>query len=128
MHMDTLARGQFADQFIQSNLTLGRNLPREPIPKPCQLAVPAAVALKARRDRARLSTQLHQIVHEFRRNPKMTRRLAMAMTFIDKGDHPCAQLYRMWLAHTRPPISASRLGNHSQRNLGTTNLNGRNTL
>ena len=50
MNLDAIMRlGQFRDQFIKRDLALGRNTGRDPISHAGQFAMPAAVALWARR-------------------------------------------------------------------------------
>jgi hypothetical protein len=52
-----------------------------------------------------LTLQDHHVVYEPRRNPKVTRRLAVPVPFLNKRDDPAPKLYRMWLAHPDPSIS-----------------------
>src|SRR6056297_998456 len=48
MNVDTVGLGQFGDQFIERDLALGGDARLDPAGHPCQLAVPAAIALRPR--------------------------------------------------------------------------------
>ena len=99
MNVDTVGLCQFGDHLIERDLAVGGDARLDPADHPCQLAMPAAIALASRRKRSGFAPQFDQVVHEFRRHPEMPRRLAVSMTLIDKRDNPRSQLYRMWLAH-----------------------------
>jgi len=83
-----------------------------------KLAAARAVPLPARLQRTRPATQLHQIVHELRRNPKMPGRLPVAVALIDKRCNTLTQRHRMRLAHRGSPSTAM---NHQNFNLGIPN-------
>ncbi|MDX8483313.1 transposase [Mesorhizobium sp. VK24D] len=79
VHRDA-APVQFHAQFVERQIAiLGHPLAHE-VGMSGQLAAARAVALPARLKRTSLGAQLHQIVHELRRNPEMTRRLTIAQT------------------------------------------------
>jgi len=48
MNGDAMDTRQFANHFIKRDLTLGRDTRLDPIAHRCQLAVPAAIALRPR--------------------------------------------------------------------------------
>jgi len=79
-----------------------------------ELARPRPMPLPPGRERARFGLQLHQIVHEPRRNAKMARRLPVAVTFLNKRYNAHTQLDRMRLAHRGSPSTAM---NHQNCNL-----------
>jgi len=90
MDLDAMRLGQFRDQFVKRDPALRGDTGLDPVGHAGQLAVPAAVALQPRRERSCLTPQLDQIVHEPRRHPKVTRRLAMPVTLVDKRDNALA--------------------------------------
>lgn len=59
-----------------------------------KLATTHAMTLSARRQRARLRFQLHQIVHKAWRDPEMPRGLPTAMPFLHKRNHTHPQFHR----------------------------------
>ena len=88
MNLDAMRLGQFRDQFIKRDLALGRNTGRDPISHARQFAMPATVALWARRQCPSFAAQFHPFMDEFRRHAEMPRRLAVPVTFVDIGDNP----------------------------------------
>ncbi len=86
MNLDAMSIGQFRNQFVERDLALGGNAALDPAGHACQFAMPAAIALRPRRQRPGLAPQLDQIIHEPRRNPEVPRCLAVTMTFINKGN------------------------------------------
>ncbi len=99
VHRDVVNPVQFLTQLIQRQIAaLGQARPR-PAAKLPQLAHMPRMALPLRLKRARLATQLDHVIHEFRRNPEVTRRFSVPMPIIDKGNNTLSQLYRMWLSH-----------------------------
>ena len=48
MNGDAMDIRQFANHFIKRDLTIGRDTRLDPIAHRCQLAVPAAIALRSR--------------------------------------------------------------------------------
>lgn len=99
MHRDRVIRRQFHAQFVERQIPLIGQPPADPRAQATQLAGAPRMTLRLRLKSARLASQLDHVVDEFRRNPVMTRRRAMAATLVDKSDNPFAQLYRMWFAH-----------------------------
>jgi len=99
MNIDTVGVGQLGDQLIERDLALGGDARLDPTGHLCQLAVSTTIPLGPRLKRSGFTPQLDQFVHEFRRHPEMTRRLAVSMALIDKRDNTRSQLYWMWLAH-----------------------------
>ena len=61
------------------------------------------MALTAWRQRTGLAPKLHQFVHEARRHPEMTRRLPVAVTFIDKRSNTLTHSHRQSLSHRGSP-------------------------
>jgi len=87
------------NQLIERDLPFGGDARIYPTGYSSQLSMSAAIPLRLRQKRSRFAPQFDQVVHEFRRHPEMTRRLAVSMAFIDKRDNTRSQLYWMWLAH-----------------------------
>ncbi len=85
---------QFNAQFVERQFANFSNSLPNKISMRTELAAAGPVPLTARGQRTRFSTQLHQIVHEARRNPEMPRRIAIAMTFIHIRSHTSTQLER----------------------------------
>ncbi|CDX24944.1 transposase [Mesorhizobium plurifarium] len=93
VHRDA-APVQLHAQFVERQIAiLGHPLAHE-VGMSGQLAAARAVALPARLKRTSLGAQLHQIVHELRRNPKMTRRLTVAVALIHKRRNTLTQRHR----------------------------------
>jgi hypothetical protein len=65
------------------------------------------MTLPARLQRASLTAQLHQLVHETWRHPEMPRRLAVAVTFIDIPSNTLTQRHPKRLAHRGSPSNRS---------------------
>lgn len=78
---------QLQAELIQRQITLLGQTHADPRVQAVQLADPPQIALTLGRKRPRLQTQLDHVIHKSRRNPEMSRRLAVAMTLIDKGDN-----------------------------------------
>ncbi|MEO1960199.1 MAG: hypothetical protein ABGW82_04370 [Paracoccus sp. (in: a-proteobacteria)] len=128
MHVDAMRPGRFRRQFVEGDLALVGDARLDPASHARQLAVPAAVALRPRRQQSGFAPQPDQIVHELRRHPEVPRRLAVPVTLIDERNHAHAQLYRMWLFPNATPISAWKAGNHITANLEILNRTGCDTL
>ena len=75
-------------QFIQRQVALLGEPPADPAFQSPQLAGTAQVALRLWLKAARLPAQLDHVVHELRRNAKMTRRLPVRAALVDKGNNP----------------------------------------
>lgn len=99
MHRDRVNRRQLHAQFIERQIAPVGQPPADPRAQTTQFSSAPRMTLRFRLKTARLSAQLNHVVHKLRRNPVMPGRLAMAAPFINKGDNPFAQLYRMWFAH-----------------------------
>jgi len=102
VHADLVVDLQLQAQLVQRQIALRRQPRAHPILEPAQLAGAAEVALSLRRQAAGRAAQLDHVVDELRRHSEATRRLAMRMALVDKGDDTLAQLNGMWLAHARP--------------------------
>ena len=85
------------------------------------------VALRLRRQAPLSALQDHHVVHETRRDPEVSRRLPVPVTFLDEGDDPAPQLDRMWLAHADPQ-NLARSQNHKPPKSGILNRMNRDTL
>ena len=88
MHVDAALAFQLQAQLVKRYIALLGQLPANPAVQPPQLAGASQIALTLRLKAARLPAQLDHVVHEFRRHPEVTCRLAMSMAFIDKGNDP----------------------------------------
>lgn len=85
---------QFHAQLVERQIAiLGQPLAHE-VGVSGQLAAASAMALPARLKLTPLGTQLHQIVHELRRDPEMTRRLTIAVALIHKRRNTSTQRHR----------------------------------
>ena len=121
--IDAMRLSQFGHEFIKRDPAFGRDAGLEPTGHVHQLAMSAAIALSPRRQTSGLAPQLHQIIDELRRYPKMPSRLTVSVTFVHVADNPATKLYWMWLAHLTSP-SALAEGNHIIGRLGILNLDG----
>lgn len=127
VHGDAVGSVQFDHQFVERDLALSGDTCLEPIGYACQLPLSAAIALPLGRQQPGLASQLHQIVDEFGRYPKVPGRLAMSVAFVHIGHDPPPKLHWMWLAH-QTPIPASAEGKHIIGKPGILNLDARDTL
>jgi hypothetical protein len=109
MRRDPLRRLQLRHQRVQRQIALLRQARPHPVRNCGQLAA-TRVALTLRRKPACLAPQLDHVVHKPGRDPEMTRRLPMAVAFIDKRNDPLTQLNRMWLTHLYPPYLTQKNG------------------
>ena len=75
-------------KLIQRQFAPLRKARANPILQSPQFARTAQMTLTLRRKTARLATKLDHVIDEFRRYPKMPRRFAMTMTFVNKCDDP----------------------------------------
>ena len=94
MHAHAMKRSQFPDDLVQRQIALDRQPFAHPAIIRGELAI-AAMALALRHKPAALALQNHHVVHEFRRNPEVTRGLAMAVAFRHKRNNSAAKLHRM---------------------------------
>ena len=101
-------------QFVQRQFAILRQPLANELGMRGELACSRPMPLPPGRKRTRLRLQLHQIVHEPRRNTKMTCCLAVAVTFLNKPNNTHTQLDRMRLAHRGSPSTAM---NHQNFNL-----------
>jgi len=85
---------QFHAQFVERQIAILSHPLAHEVGVSGQLAAAAAMALPARLKRPPLGTQLHQIVHELRRNPEMARRLTIAVALIHKRCNTPTQRHR----------------------------------
>ena len=99
MYRDRVSRRQLHAQFVERQIAPFGQPPADPCVQTKQFAGAPRMTLRFRLKTARLPAQLDHVVDEFRRNPVMPGRLAMAAPFVNKADNPFAQLYRMWFAH-----------------------------
>ena len=107
--------GDFQHQIVQRQIGFGLHPRLQPGSQTGQLAMPAAIALGARLQPARLAFQNDHVVHELHRNPKPRRRRPMRMALFDECDNTLAKFYRKWLAHPGPPYLPYRQGITDQR-------------
>jgi hypothetical protein len=121
--VDAMGFSQLGYEFIKRDPAFGRDAGFEPTGHVHQLAMSAAIALSPRCQTSGLAPQLHQIIDELRRYPKMPSRLTVSVTFVHVADNPATKLYWMWLAHLTSP-SALAEGNHIIGRLGILNLDG----
>ena len=66
MNVDAVGLGQLCNQLIERDLTFGCDTRIYPTGHPSQLSLSAAIPLKPRQKRSRLTPQFDQFVHEFR--------------------------------------------------------------
>jgi hypothetical protein len=85
---------QLDTQFVQRQIAGLGDPPAHEIDLAGKLAAARPVPLPARLQRTRFGPQLHQIVHEARRNPEMPRRLPVAVSLIDKRCNTLTQRQR----------------------------------
>jgi hypothetical protein len=88
MNRDAMDPRQLPAQLIQRQIAPLGQARANPTFKRPQLPGPPQITLTLRRKPPGLPAQLDHVIHEVRRNPKMTRRLAVPMAFVDKGDDP----------------------------------------
>ena len=86
--------GQRIADLVERQTGMRPQQPHDPRVMTAQLA-PPRIALPLGVKRSGLPLQLDHVVDEFRRNPEMPRRRAVAVAFIDKGNHARPQLNRM---------------------------------
>lgn len=127
MHTYVVLAFQFQAQLVQRQIALLIQTSANPAFQAAQLACPTQIALRLRRKPTRLTPKRDHVVHEFRRNQKMTRRLPVPIACVDKRDNPFPQLYRMWLSHHGPLYLLIKRQNHRLRGLGILNLVRRDT-
>ena len=127
VHGDAMRLSQFGHEFIKRDPAFGRDAGLEPAGHVHQLAMSAAIALSPRCQTSGLAPQLHQVIDELRRHPKMLSRLTVSVTFVHVADNPATKLCWMWLAHLKSP-SASAEENHIRRSLEILNLKVRDML
>ena len=121
MHRQAMHRGQFRADLVQRQIGFAG----QPIPHPIGVGRQLArcrVALLLGQKAPTFAFEDHHVIHKSWRNPKMTRRLSMAISFFNKGDDPTTKLNRMWLPHL-DPLHLVRIGDHSSTNLGILNHN-----
>lgn len=97
---------QLHTEFVQRQFTVLRQPLANEVGMRGELACPRPVPLPPGREGPSLGLQLHQIVHEPRRNTKMTCCLTVTMTFFNKPNNANTQLHRMRLAHRGSPSTA----------------------
>jgi hypothetical protein len=91
---DHAAAFQFHAQFVQRQFPrLSHSLAHEGGMRR-KLAATWCMALAARLQRASLPPQLHQLVHEPRRNPEMPRRLPVPMSLVNIRSNTNPQRHR----------------------------------
>lgn len=100
----------FQHQIIQRQVGLGGHPCRDPGTQTAQLAMPAAIALSARRQPTRLVLQDHHVVNELHRYPEPCGGSPVRMPFLHKSDNALTKCQRMWLAHLKPPYLPCRQG------------------
>ena len=105
---------QFHTELVQRQFAILRQPLANEVGMRGKLACSRPMPLPSGRERTRLGLQFHQIVHEPRRNTKMTCCLAVAVTFLNKPNNTHTQLDRMRLAHRGSPSTAM---NHQNFNL-----------
>lgn len=127
VNIDAMRLSQFGHEFIKRDPAFGRDAGLEPAGHVHQLAMSAAIALSPRCQTSGLAPQLHQIIDELRRYPKMPSSLTVSVTFVHVADDPGPKLYWMWLAHLKSP-SALAEENHVRRSLEILNLKVRDML
>lgn len=93
MH-DDAASGEFQAQFVQRQFTILVQAPAHPVTMRIQLAA-THMTLPPWRERSGLPLQDHQGVHKTRRHAEVSRRLPMAVTFLDKRNNSTTQCDRM---------------------------------
>jgi hypothetical protein len=101
--IDAMRLSQLGHEFIKRDPAFGHDAGFEPADHVHQLAMSAAIALSPRCQTSGLAPQLHQIIDEFRRHPKMPSRLTMSVSFVHIADDPATKLHWMWLAHLKSP-------------------------
>jgi len=77
MDRHLVLNGNFQNQIIQRQIRLGIHPRRHPAPQTPQLAMPAAIALRARLKPTRLALQYHHVIDEFHRYPEPSGRRAV---------------------------------------------------
>ena len=87
VHRDAVDLLQLEAQFVQRQIALLGQTRPHPTVKTGELAAPR-IALALRRKPARRAPQLDHVIHEFRRGPEMTRRLAMRIAVVNESDNP----------------------------------------
>jgi hypothetical protein len=105
---------QLHTEFVQRQFAVLRQPLADEVGMRGELACSRPMPLPPGRKRTRLGLQLHQIVHEPRRNMKTTCCLTVAMSFLNKRNNAHSQLDRMRLAHRGSPSTAM---NHQTFNL-----------
>ena len=105
---------QLHTEFVQRQFTVLRQPLANEVGMGGELACSRTVPLSPGRQGPCLGLQLHQIVHEPRRNTKMTCCFTVTMPFFYKRNNANTQLHRMRLAHRGSPSTAM---NHQISNL-----------
>ena len=114
MHRHAMNRGQFHHDLVQRQIALDRQPVAHPTIKGRELAI-AAMALALRHQPAAFALQDHHVIHEFRRNPEVTRGLAMAVAFRHKRNNSAEKLHRMWFTHPIPHHLLNARESHIKR-------------
>ena len=114
MHAHAMKRSQFPDDLVQRQIALDRQPVAHPTIKGRELAI-AAMALALRHQPAAFALQDHHVIHEFRRNPEVTRGLSMPVPLLYKGDNSAAKLHRMWFTHPIPHHLLNARESHIKR-------------
>jgi hypothetical protein len=94
VRLDTEMFAQVNDKRIERQIALFDDPPPHPIGHIVELAT-ARITLTFWIKSACLAAQLDHVVHEFRRNPEMLRRLTVTMAFIDKCHNALPKFNRM---------------------------------
>ena len=97
--LDAMSVTQLDHQFIQRQVALLLDPAFDPTRHPRQLAVPTAVALGLGLKRSGPALQQHHVVHKLDRNPELSRRRTMRVTFLNEINDALAKLHRKWFAH-----------------------------
>lgn len=96
---DTLDVPQFGHQFIKGQIALFRDPPLYPIRHTRQFAEPTPIALGLGLKRPGRPLQEDHVIHELDRNPELSCRGTVRVTFFDKVNDTLSKLNRKWFAH-----------------------------